>query len=62
MDILSERRLMDGPEVEALIAEQVAAGANRSAQVAMANLALKYALLTDSARAAWERVVQNALK
>ena len=49
------RRVMDGPDVEALIAEHVAAGANADTRQAMARLAVKHSLLTPAGRAVWER-------
>lgn len=49
------RRLMDAPEIEALIAESIEHGAKPDARRAMARLALKHSLLTPAGRAAWER-------
>jgi hypothetical protein len=56
-NILAHRRIIDGPEARVHIADMIEAGTTKSAQQAMARLALKYALLTDSARAAWQEVL-----
>ncbi len=49
------RRVMDAPEIEALIAQHKADGATPDAWRAMARLALKHSLLTPAGRAVWER-------